>query len=543
MGVAALALAPVASASISPTVTLDQSAGTAAASTANLGMDLKFAPNPSSDSPKDMTISLPPGLLSNASIAGGACLKTTTPTAKCQVGTGTATATVLGISMPVPLTFDLVAPPKPGDLAGLVTMATVLGSTSQLGTPGDVTIRSSDPTDVGISIALSNLPNTFSGLPISLTELKSTFNGLRMPTSCPTPEASVKVTADSYGDATAHTVSAPLHVTGCSSLAFTPTFRLTAVKNPHDDGTAVETDVLQPVTPVQATSRTVKLSLPPRTLAPNTPAILKAHLLCANPSTGTCKSIGTAVSSSPLYPTALTGKVYLTGSLIATRVTIVFPPPFALTLNGTVDLSADATTFHDVPDIPLTSLKVALSGGPDAAFRTTCAPRSNVASSTLTSQNGDRTVTASSRFAVSGCPSSKPGRARPRIVSGSLSGLARGVPALRFRLAAGANAAKLRSVKVTLPSGLKVVKRRVVKVTVFGARPKSLRLAGGRVTVTLRSASRAFTVRLSGPGVGESARLRNAVKRHRVKKLRLVVAITDASGKTTTASLTIKNIR
>src|SRR5437868_1389346 len=48
--VVAAAVAPPASASITPSLTLDQSAGTAAASSVDLGIDLKFAPS-GSDSP------------------------------------------------------------------------------------------------------------------------------------------------------------------------------------------------------------------------------------------------------------------------------------------------------------------------------------------------------------------------------------------------------------------------------------------------------------------------------------------------------------
>ena len=62
-------LAPSAMASITPAISLDQSAGTAAGATANLGVDLTFAPS-GSDSPASMTLSLPPGLLADASLAG-----------------------------------------------------------------------------------------------------------------------------------------------------------------------------------------------------------------------------------------------------------------------------------------------------------------------------------------------------------------------------------------------------------------------------------------------------------------------------------------
>ena len=81
---------------------------TSAGSTANLGMDLKFAPT-GSDSPKDPTVSLPAGLLANASIDGDACLTSTAPVAACQVGSGTvkASETLLGIPVPVPLSLTV----------------------------------------------------------------------------------------------------------------------------------------------------------------------------------------------------------------------------------------------------------------------------------------------------------------------------------------------------------------------------------------------------------------------------------------------------
>ena len=37
---------------------------------------------------------------------------------------------------------------------------------------------------------------------ISLSELQSNFDGVRLPTSCPSPAAPLKVTVDSYNDPT-----------------------------------------------------------------------------------------------------------------------------------------------------------------------------------------------------------------------------------------------------------------------------------------------------------------------------------------------------
>ena len=113
-------------ATISPSLTLSPTSGVAA-STQNLGTDITFGYSTSGDTVKDMTLALPAGLLANASIDGGKCISSATPTAACQVGTGsiTATATVLnllGIVVPVtetlPAEFDLVAPPHAGEADG-----------------------------------------------------------------------------------------------------------------------------------------------------------------------------------------------------------------------------------------------------------------------------------------------------------------------------------------------------------------------------------------------------------------------------------------
>jgi hypothetical protein len=123
-----------ASASVTPALTLDQSAGTAAGSSANLGVDLTFSPS-SGDSPKQLALDLPPGLLANAAIDGGACLVTTDlADSACQIGSGTVTGDLAGfIPVPAQVTFDLVPPPAPGDLAGLAVnyLGSEIGSTRQ----------------------------------------------------------------------------------------------------------------------------------------------------------------------------------------------------------------------------------------------------------------------------------------------------------------------------------------------------------------------------------------------------------------------------
>jgi hypothetical protein len=580
---ASVAFVPAASAAITPTVTLDQSAGTAAGSTVNLGTDLKFAPT-GSDSPKDLTLKLPAGLLANASIDGGACLRNAAgaqPVPACKVGSGKVTASgvvmVLGMPVlvpvaPLPVTFDLVKPPKPSDLAGLELFVSVLGHAMQLGSPADIVVRpASDPGGVGLNIAFTNIPDTFPllgpvAIPISVDELNSTFDGLRLPASCPAAPARISVTGDSYGDPTTQkTASAPLNVTGCSSLPFSPAFHVTAARDSSDSGVQIVTDITQPAKPPEATSRTVALALPAAVVAPNVAAVLSGGILCTSATFAGCKPIGSASSTSPLYPTALAGRAFLTGSLTAPAITIVFPAPFSLTLGGTVDLATNTTTFHNLPDIPLTDLKVTLSGGPNAAFMTTCATPSGTAKATLTAQNGDHTATPSSTFTVSGCPSQAGGAGgargkgpssnkahttgRPQIEAASFSGLARGRPTLSFKLVAGRNAPKLSSFTIELPRGLSFARRRVHKrlritgVSVKGAQIRSLVLGGGKLTVTLRRPVSSLSVKLAPAALRESRWLRQRAKHHQIKSLKLTVVVRNVNHKSTTATLQIANLQ
>ncbi len=410
VGVASLALAGVASAAIGPvTIKLTQS-NTTAGSTQPLGMDLTFAPS-GGDSVKDLTLALPPGLLADASIDGGKCLRTSKPIAACQVGSGTVTATenvLLPVPLTLPATFVLVRPPHGHDLAGLALLVTnPLTGPAQLGSAGEITVRhSKDRAGVGVNIAFAKIPNTFPvalgiSVPISVDNIHSTFAGLRLPTSCPSTPAPLSVTADSYNDPTPLTASAPVHVTGCSKLPYAPVLGVSAVKDKSDSGVQVVTDVTQ--TADQATSRTVALTLPPKVLQPNLAAVLQAGLVCTTPVLAKCKTIGSASATSPLYPTPLIGKDYLTATFAGIAVTIAFPSPFALTLNGAANLGNNTTTFNNVPDIPLTDLKVSLNGGPAAVYATTCATPSGNAIGKFTAQDGSPTVSSSAHFTVSGC--------------------------------------------------------------------------------------------------------------------------------------------
>ena len=551
-------MAPTAGASISPVKVALSPATATAGSTGNLGTDITFSPS-SGDSAKDLTLQLPPGLLANAAIDGGACLKATAPVAACQVGSGTVKATVaaLGVLPLGPLSlnasFYLIAPANQSQLARLaVVVNDPVSGPTQLGTPAAVTIRpASDPNGVGLNIAFANIPNTFDGQTIALHEIDGTFNGMRFPDTCPATPAAVTVTADSYADPTPVTGRAPLTVTGCGSEPFSPGFAVSVTKDTADDGVSVVTDVTQ--TADQAPAGSVSLAFPTKVLVPNLNVI---GALCANPASGTCTAVGSAVAQSPLYPAPLTGNAYLTGSLAAPSLTLVFGPPFSLTLAGQVDLTHNATTFSGIPDFPLTDLKVSLVSGPDAVFNATCRPAAGTATATLTSQNGDRTKQAVTPFSISPCVpvnalSSGGTRHKgksPRVDGASAAGLTTGRPTLVFQVVAGRNAGKLSTVTVTLPRGLRFVRHRshgrlrMQGVALAGAKLKSAVLQRGHLVITLRRPVDNVIVSLSPRALAESRSLRTQARRHRLKSLKLTVLVTDTRGKRAKIPVTIRSL-
>jgi len=510
------AMAPGARASVSPTLSLDQSAGTTAGSMLNLGLDLKFA-DTGTDSPRDLTLNLPPGLLANASIDGGGCLRSADlADSTCQVGTGTVVADAYGtIPITTPVTFDLVPPPQPGDLAGLA----VNSNGTQIGTTADVRVRpSGDPLGVGVTIDFL-LPNSLYGVPSSIAEISSTFDGLRYPTTCPSTPQNFNVSVDSYSDPTVHVATAPLSVTGCSSLPYSPAFAVTATRDSGDSQVEIITQVTQAAG--QAPGRSLSLVLPRPPLLQN----LAGAVPCANVSSGDCSPVGSVTASSPLYPTPLTGQAFLTGSGLSLALTLVFPSPFPITLTGPVDLVHNSTTFTSIPDLPLTSLKVTLNGGADGLFKTTCAPPSATATAILTDQNGDKTVDDSSHFTVVGCVAAGSG-AGVSLNAVRISGLASGRPSLSFKVRVAKDGRKLKSITVALPAGLDFSNQGVATrsgITLIGASIERIVLSHGHLVVTLRKPASSVVVKLNGSLLRERASLERAARQRRLHKLSLTV--------------------
>jgi hypothetical protein len=548
-----MGFAASASASVTAGMSVTSSTPVAAGSNGSLGLDLKFTPSMSgvayNDAPENVALNLPPGVLADASIDNGQCLKTTDITdSTCQIGSGTVTAYASGVvPLQTPVDFFLVPPPAAGDLAGLA-VATSQGD--QVGTTDAIVIRPSGNADgVGVTLDLT-LPNSLDGAAVDVTEINSTFTGIRFPATCPSTAANVTMSGTSYNSGT-FSAATPLPVTGCGSLAYNPQYTLTAVKDSSDKALKITTTITQ--TASESPNSTVSLVFPRSSMAG---ALGGLNNLCTSVASGTCKPVGSVTAASPDYPTPLTGSAYLTGTLHGLSLTIVFPAPFPLTLIGAVNLTTNTTVFSGLPDIPLTNLTVALNGGSAGLFDTNCGTPTNVSTATLTDQNGDKTATPSSHFTIQGCPSSSSSggsssgssSGSPRVSAGRASGLTKGRPSLRFTVHA-AKHTKLSRVTVELPKGLSFRSHKVHKVrrilgglAIKGAKLKSETISKGHLVLTLRRPAGSVTVSVSSKGLRESSALRKEAKRRKLKKLRLTVIARTSAGKSRTLRLSITHL-
>ena len=362
--------------------------------------------------------------------------------------------------------------------------------------------------------------------------------------------------------------SAPLHVTGCSALPYAPKFTVTATEDSGDNGVKVTTDITQKAN--EATSRSVALQFPAAVLAPNAAAVINGGILCTDPTFASCKTVGSASSTSPLYPTPLIGKTYLTGSLTAPAITISFPPPFALTLNGSVDLATNTTTFSGLPDIPLTDLV----GHPRR--RRQCRLRHHLYPA---QRDGDQHSDDDQRRSHgdgAGClhhlqlRGGSPRRRHRwrrhrwwrcgrrwwrqgdrRCADAELAARSRASsgrdPNVTFTAHAGRNAPKLRSLLIGLPAGLDFVlgrvhhRLRILDVRVAGARVRSLSEQNDLLFIRLRSPVARVTVKIGHRALRESLGLALRARHRRLHSLTVGVIVRDAAGSPT--SLTLKITR
>jgi hypothetical protein len=512
-------------------------ASTQAGGDSSVAFDLAFAYSASTDSVKEVTVQLAPGLLGFVANVPATCsssqLASNTCPAGAVIGSGQATTTAGTVNA----TLYLMPAPSSNDIAAIGAALTggPLGSLVVSGTGLlDIVTANGQPVGEIRNLIVPEAPS------VQVTDIRVQLNGttsngqpfMRLPTSC--SAATSSVTADTYQGNTGSNAGS-FTPTGCSSLGYSPTLSAVVKKDSGDNGSEVIATISQPNAATESATEATVLKLGP-SLSPNTGSPAVAACISGSPCT-----VGTASATSPILPSSdlSSGTVTLGGSPTAPTLTVAFPAPVAVAITGVINLSNDSVTFSNEPDFPLSSLVVDLTGPPGTkALTTSCAPGSVIGNFTAWS---GATKTSTAAISYQGCsPGSSTGKATS---AGSISGLATGKPKLHFSISAGSNAPEVSSFSID-PPGLsfhgckKKGKKLVCKgLSVSGGKVKTVKLSGGRLTIVLTKAVSQVSVTVSGPMLTESKSLQSNVQKHKVKSLTFKIKVTDASGKTTTLSL------
>jgi hypothetical protein len=535
--VAALAL-PASALAAGETVAVSASPSSQAGSNQTITDTLHFAPA-AGDSPQKVVLTTAPGLLSNLT-ANASCLASQQfNSSACQIGTET---------------LAIPASPTPTLTGTLYLGPAASGSKDVAGIYGVFT-GNPTPAYTGVTLNASTAALTLTSTlpdvrPASITDatimINPTLNGqpfTRLPSSCAAGTNTMNVT---YFNGSTASATGSFTPTGCSSLPYAPKLTATITKDSNDSGASVVTEVTQAAN--ESASKTIVLQFP-RGLTPNVPA----DVPCLSGSGPGCQ-VGTATATSPLVPSAAlaNGTVTLGGSVMTPTIAVSFPA-LGITLPGAVSLTANTVTFSNVPDVPLTDLKLNITGpGSGKAFNTDCAP-ANIGG-TFTPQSGTAAVTVTSPITFSNCVVAP-------TATGSSSGLASGHPKLKFKVASAKGAPKLASVAIGLASGLKFShsafvshktctthgqgKKKCSTTTlikglgVSGAKVKSAAIKAGKLVITFKSATASANITVSGPLVSEAKSLQTKVKKHKTKSLKFTLKLTDASKTATNVPVTV----
>jgi hypothetical protein len=550
LAVAGATAAPASAACSNPTPG-STAAGSDPSITATIALD--YGAN-LTDSVKNTTLTLPPGLLAALGAIQALCTSqelTEKPSATCppgsEIGSGFLSASLAGIAKSPTLssnvTLYIMPAPTASDVAGVGAVVTLLGI------PVATTTGTVDVSSVGgapvLVLSLPNIPDSLTssngrttGLQIhqlsftiigpapSITGVPSTTPFTRLPTTCvpATTTLSVQTWSAASPNGSGSNTFTPTACSGPGAIGFTPSVSASASKDANDNGVTLVTTVNSD--PQQAASKTLVLTVPPTTLGAD---VFNAAALFN-------KVVGSVTANTPLLSAPLVGTVTLTGTIASPALTITFPPPVAITFSGGINLQTNAVAFETVPDVPLSGLSVTLTGGSTALFYTNCLQPDGTLSAGFVGQNG-AAFTATTPLNVTGCP--------PPVVasltSPSLVGARTSHAKFSFGLVAGEGLPKLASFTVSLPGGLSFNPKTFKQgVSLSGAKLRSVRLQHGKLQLRLKSPASTVKVKLSPTALVESKSLATKIKAHKVKSLTATVRATNAAGASITLTVKLK---
>ena len=269
-----------------------------------------------------------------------------------------------------------------------------------------------DPFTARVTVA-SNVPTIFKGIPLRLKTLNVAITRqgfLVNPTNCGALTTNTTLTS-TFG--ATQSLSTPFQATGCSSLAFKPSFSVsTNAKTSRKNGPPLVVKVGYPAGS-QANIKSVFVTLPKQ--LPSRLSTLKNACREAvfNASPWNCPAnsrVGGATAFTPTLPAKLTGPAFFVshgGAAFPDLDLVLVGNGVETILVGNTNISKGITStkFAALPDVPVSRFEMNLSRGPNsalAAIGNLCKP-TLVMPTTITAQNG-KVTKQNTRISVSGCP-------------------------------------------------------------------------------------------------------------------------------------------
>lgn len=261
-----------------------------------------------------------------------------------------------------------------------------------------------------------NVPTIHAGIPLRLRSLSVAIHRqgfLINPTNCG-PLATESTLGSTLG--ATQTVSSPFAATGCSSLAFKPSFGgSTGGKTSRKNGASLITKLNFHPKGLEANVKTVKVSLP-KALPSRTSTLNQAcREVVFNGNPFNCPSgsrVGSARVKTPVLPGQMSGPAYFVshgGAKFPDLDLVLNGNGVQIILVGNTNINektnVTTTTFAANPDVPFTGFELNLPSGPKSALGAVgnLCKQSLVMPTTITAQNG-KVVKQNTPLAVTGCP-------------------------------------------------------------------------------------------------------------------------------------------
>jgi hypothetical protein len=336
---------------------------------------LSIARTDGEQSLSSFTVHLPAGLIGlvgsvprcpESQAAGGECSPASKiGTAKVAAGPG---ALPLELSGPVYLTG-----PYDGAPFGIEIALPAVAGPFDLGT---ILVRSKvflSSSTLAMTIASDTLPQSVAGVPLRLRTVEVELNRpgfISNPTSCD-GQAITGTIRSAQGASSA--VSVPFNMTSCQGIGFAPRVRAStrAKASREGNGAGLNVAIVDPHS-AGGTFRSVSIQMP-RRLRPRLSTIRLACLLTGSAAVSSCSSnsvVGEATVSSPVVGSSLSGSVYLVshgGHTVPDLSLNLHGEGLEVDLEGAIRISSKdviTVTFADLPDIPISSLRLRLPPGP-----------------------------------------------------------------------------------------------------------------------------------------------------------------------------------